>query len=184
MDAALESLHAFLSEEGIKLTVVNKSKDALSCEVAFEAPPVKDKQEFHRWIRREPSDNFLMASVRRKDDVIKAQVISKNALLAVHKKTKKIGNKLEEVLRDNTPHYLEDSEVDTFEQAIEEMYEMSELSENLLYQTIAPQSDTMELLCEFKEATNHVFLAYEELIEEHTHSTYHSLIEINDQIAS
>lgn len=184
MNTAVKSLHTFLGEEGIKMTIVNKKRKGLACEVAFESPQVEDKQEFHRWIRREATDSFLMTSIRREEGVIKANVIPKSALLEIHQKAKKIGNKLEEVLRDNEPHFLEEPEVDVFEHAIAEMYEMSEQSESLLYQTIAPQSDTLETLCEFKEATNHIFLAFEFLIEEATHRTYHSLIEINDQIAA
>ena len=179
-----EAITNYCNKEGVSLTIVNKKGVRNAFHVVLQNPSnVKvSKPKLHSWIRKEPSDLFLMTAVTMNDKELRAVVIPKHVLSTVSQLCFKIGRELEELVTHLSSNYLDELEVNTFYDAIGEMYKIGDITEDLLYHTIAPNHDTLETLCEFQEATNFIFNTYPQHIEATTQKDYETFIDLIDRI--
>lgn len=101
---------------------------------------VKEKKGLSRLVRQEVEDLFLVQSFKVKGDNAEAIIVQKNMLELIIKNARKVAHEFETQLLANKLDFIDEHEESLVDDAIGELYIISDIVEQLHYQNVSPST--------------------------------------------
>lgn len=182
MTKTFDAVVRFFEEQEIKLTIVEMEKDKDVLTVSFEAPHVHSMRALATFMRQEQSDCFILMNIKETDGGFVATVVAKKLFENLFKFSHHIGTVFGHMIDTYSPVIMDEDAVEVFGEGIDEMLALAKTAEDLTYQLIAPKTDALLDVVEFKEATSHIFNLYRGMLDKKVHHYYNEMIHIIDRL--